>query len=87
MMTGYDCPHDGIQWDVSLYVQEAVTRKKALCIFETQSETPLSRHFDGGAAATYKFYGSQKNTFLTIRGLSAVCCFISILNFIIIFMF
>lgn len=48
------------------------TSKNAVCIFETNYQLPLRRHYDKDFEGSYKFYAGVPNHGLVIRSISSV---------------
>jgi primary-amine oxidase len=75
LLEGFDCPFGATMWNVSYH--EANTTKiqqNAICIFEADSNYPLSRHRYGGGNSSYPFtrLGVVKGSALTVRAVATV---------------
>jgi len=69
MIPGYDCPHEAMYLPATTHSEiGSITRENGICIFEHDTERPLTRHvglLDGES-------GAVKGYVLTIRTISTV---------------
>ncbi|KAL7990931.1 hypothetical protein Chor_014361 [Crotalus horridus] len=77
---GVDCPYLATYLDVHTFLDTSSpkTHKKAMCIFEQNSELPLRRHFE---SIQSPFYGGLSDSCLVIRFISALGNYNYIWNF------
>lgn len=75
LIEGYDCPFGATFLNVTYHELNASTiNQDAICIFETDSGYPLSRHRYGGGNTSYPFtrLGVVKGSYLTTRAIATV---------------
>ncbi|ETE57343.1 Membrane primary amine oxidase, partial [Ophiophagus hannah] len=77
---GVDCPYLATYLDVHSFLDTSSpkTHKKAMCIYEQNSELPLRRHFE---SVQSPFYGGLSDSCLVIRFISALGNYNYIWNF------
>lgn len=67
LVPGYDCPSYATYMNTSFYVDETShTHINSICLFEFDSDYPMSRHSTGSYVA------NKKNVYFTIRSVSTV---------------
>ena len=75
LVEGYDCPYSASFYNISYHELNGTTvNQDAMCIFETDSGYPLSRHRYGGGNTSYPFtrLGVVKGSSLTTRTIATV---------------
>ncbi|KAK5080925.1 hypothetical protein LTR05_008241 [Lithohypha guttulata] len=75
MIEGYDCPFGATFMNVTYHELNASTvNQDAVCLFESDSGYPLSRHRYGGGNTSYPFtrLGVTKGSSLTVRAIATV---------------
>ncbi|KAI8852336.1 copper amine oxidase [Chytridium lagenaria] len=72
LLDGYDCPQGSTYFDLDYYDFGAKTNYNNVCVFEDDSNLPISRHWGDQGDATYSSFGVNKGYNLVIRGVSTV---------------
>ena len=81
LIEGYDCPYGATFMNITYHELNASTvNQDAVCIFETDSGYPLSRHRYGGGNTSYPFthLGVTKGSSLTTRAIATVGNYVSL---------
>ncbi|KAJ9649717.1 hypothetical protein H2201_001862 [Coniosporium apollinis] len=75
LLEGFDCPFGSTLWNVTYHEENStIINQDAICIFETDSGYPLSRHRAAGGPSDYGFQslGVVKGTALVVRAVATV---------------
>lgn len=68
VIVGYDCPEHSTLFDAMVHEGGTTVRKRAICVFERDRGTPLSRH----TGASEDEMGAIKGYELVVRSISTV---------------